>query len=107
MRDEILLHLHNHKTSGHLGVRKTLGKLKQRFYWPGYKRDISSWCKICRTCNSHKRGHMPKRAPMKQDFVSASMEKIACDIMGPLPETEKKNSYILVVPDYYTKYVEA
>ena len=70
MRDEILLHLHNHKTSGHLGVRKTLGKLKQRFYWPGYKRDIASWCKTCWICNSHKSGHMPKKAPLKQDFVS-------------------------------------
>ena len=44
---------------------------------------------------------------MKQDFISAPMDKIACDIMGPLPETERKNIYILVVSDYYTKYVEA
>ena len=50
---------------------------------------------------------MPKKAPLKQDFVSAPMEKIPCDIMGLLPETENKNSYILVVSDYYTRYVEA
>ena len=50
---------------------------------------------------------MPKKAPLKQDFVSAPMEKIACDIMGHLPETEKKNSYILLVSDYCTKYVQA
>ena len=31
MRDEILFQLHNHKTSGHLGVRKTLGKLNKDF----------------------------------------------------------------------------
>ena len=42
-----------------------------------------------------------------QFFISAPMDKIACDIMGPLPETERKNIYILVVSDYYTKYVEA
>ena len=44
---------------------------------------------------------------MKTAFCPTPTEKIACDIMGPLPETEKKNSYILVVSDYYTKYVEA
>ena len=36
--------------------------------------------------SSHKAGHMPKKAPLKQDFISAPMEKIACDIVGPLPE---------------------
>ena len=106
MRQEILTHLHNHRTSGHLGISKTLGKIKQRFYWPGFKKDIIRWCQKCKVCNSHKAGHMPKKAPMKQDFISAPMDKIACDIMGPLPETERKNIYILVVSDYYTKYVE-
>ena len=62
---------------------------------------------MCQTCNSNKSGHMPKKAPVKQDFVPAAMEKIACDIMGPFPETEKKNSHILVMSDYYTRYAEA
>ena len=35
------------------------------------------------------------------------IEKIAYDIVGPLPESEKHNNYILVVSDYYTKYMEA
>ena len=50
---------------------------------------------------------MPKKASLKQDFISAPMEKIACDIEGPVPESEKHNNYILVVSDYCTKYVEA
>ena len=29
------------------------------------------------------------------------------DIMGPLPESAAGNSYILVVADYFTRYVEA
>ena len=29
------------------------------------------------------------------------------DIMGPLPETEQGNRYILVVGDYFTKWKEA
>ena len=90
MKNEILIQLHNHKTSGHLGVQKTFGKLKQRFYWPRYKEDIASCSKTCRTCNRHKSDHMPKKASLKQDFVSAPMKKIVCDIMDPLPETEKK-----------------
>ena len=48
LRQEILHQLHNHKTSGHLGVRRTLCKVRERFYWPGYKQDITRWVsQIC------------------------------------------------------------
>ena len=35
------------------------------------------------------------------------MDRIACDLMGPLPLSEKQNLYILVVSDYFTKFTEA
>ena len=35
------------------------------------------------------------------------MERIAIDILGPLPETPWKNKFILVVSDYFTKWTES
>ncbi|KAL3853041.1 hypothetical protein ACJMK2_016625 [Sinanodonta woodiana] len=35
------------------------------------------------------------------------MDRIALDIMGPLPETSIGNKYILVIGDYFTKWTEA
>jgi hypothetical protein len=35
------------------------------------------------------------------------MERIAIDLMGPMNETEHYNRYILVVQDYFTKWMEA
>lgn len=35
------------------------------------------------------------------------MERIALDITGPLNETERKNSYVLVIQEYFTKWTEA
>ena len=32
--------------------------------------------------------------------------RIGTDILGPLPETPRGNKYILVVTDYFTKWVE-
>ena len=29
------------------------------------------------------------------------------DLLGPLPESTCKNSYVLVVSDYFTRYTEA
>ena len=47
------------------------------------------------------------QAGLQQDSVSAPMETIDCDIVGPLPESENKKCYIIVVSDYFTNYVEA
>ena len=35
------------------------------------------------------------------------MERIAVNILGPLPETSRKNKFILVVSDYFTKWTES
>ena len=35
------------------------------------------------------------------------MERVAVDVMGPLPRTNKGNVYILSVIDYFTKWPEA
>ena len=39
--------------------------------------------------------------------ASRPMERIATDILGELPLTDKGNRYILVVSDYFTKWTEA
>ena len=50
-------------------------------------------------CGSKKTRGRKHRAP-KQYVVGAPMEWIAIDILGPLPETQWKNKFILVVRDY-------
>jgi len=35
------------------------------------------------------------------------MQIVAIDLLGPLPESDNGNQYILVVADYFTRYMEA
>ena len=46
---EILKLLHN-PTSGHLGVTKTVERVRQRFFWSGLCQDVESWCRNCEVC---------------------------------------------------------
>ena len=48
-----------------------------------------------------------QRGPMKQFTVGAPLERIAVDVLGPLPISEKGNKYFLIVDDYVPKWVEA
>ena len=44
---------------------------------------------------------------MKTYNVGASMERIAIDVMGPLPRFESGNNNIWVISDYFIKWTEA
>ena len=44
---------------------------------------------------------------MKCYDVVLPMEEIAIDLMGPFPESETRNKYVLVVVDSFTKWMEA
>lgn len=106
-RADILKSLHDAVTAGHLGVNKTLSRIRERFYWPGVGSSVKDWCRKCEQCSARKSPSKSYKAPMKIYNVGAPMERVALDIMGPLPVTERGNKYILVVGDYFTKWTEA
>ncbi len=47
------------------------------------------------------------RAPLKSIKVGSPGQLVAADILGPLPESDAGNRYILVVGDYFTRWIEA
>ena len=50
LREELLQDLHAGVMGGHLGAEKTLGRLRERFFWPGNTRDVTEWCRTCANC---------------------------------------------------------
>ena len=107
IRGQIMKMAHDHKTAGHLGRDKTVAKIKRLVYWPGIGDDVARWCAGCSVCARKKPGPGRGREPMQHVSVGVPLEKIAIDIVGPLPKTENGNEYIMVVSDYFTKWVEA
>lgn len=107
LREEIMQELHAGSLEGHLGEDRTLGKVREQFYWPGMQQDVAQWIRTCPVCATHKSPPQQNRAPLRTVSSGFPMQVVAVDILGPLPESTAGNSYILVVGDYFTKWLEA
>jgi hypothetical protein len=103
----ILKSLHDNPTSGHLGVTKTVERVRQRFYWCGLQQDIESWCRTCEACCRRNNPKVKPRASLVTSKIGYPGERVAMDIVGPFPKTDNGNKYILVVSDYFTRWTEA
>ena len=106
-RNEVFKYCHDIPTAGHLGVEKTVAKVKEIFYWPSMKEHIENYCRECDQCFARKPKREHIRAPLVTYQAGEPMERIAMDILGPLPLTKQQNRYILVIMDTFTKWTEA
>ena len=107
LREEVLTDLHEGILGGHLGIDKTLARLKNRFYWPGHYNDVCDWCQKCGICAARKSPSPKAHAPLTSIKVGYPMQLVAMDIVAPFPESPAGNTHILVVADYFTRWTEA
>ncbi|GFT72145.1 gypsy retrotransposon integrase-like protein 1 [Trichonephila clavipes] len=103
---EVLKELHGSPTGGHFGVMKTLHRVRERFFWGKVRADVEQWCKSCDACSARKGPKIRSRGKLHRYNVGAPFERIAFDILGPLPRTASGNKYLHVVMDYFTKWPE-
>ena len=106
-KEYILKQLHDGVTGGHLGVKKTLSKVRQRYFWCGLRSDVEKWCRSCGKCCAKKAPTKKWKASMQKYNVGAPFERVALDMLGPFPKSDKGNKYLLVVGDYFSKWLEA
>ena len=103
----LLAVLHDHPSAGHMGREKTLQRVKQsKFLWRHRTKSVREWCRRCDLCLRAKAPNRPQLAPMKSMPTGAPMERVAMDILGPFPTTFYNNQFVLVIADYFTKWME-
>lgn len=107
LKEAVLTACHGSTGSGHFGVSKTLRRLRQGFYWGQHRRDMEDFCRRCDACAAYKGPLDQSHAKLQQQAVGAPMERVAVDIMGPFPVTERGNRFVLTAMDYFTKWPEA
>ena len=101
---DVLVRHHDAPTAGHLGMEKTLSRLKQEAYWVNMARDVEWHCHECK-CQQSKLV-MPQRVPLTSVPIGRPWQMIAVDTLE-VPVSSRNNRYLLVIQDYFTKWADA
>ena len=96
----LLRTMHDCVISGHLGRKKTQKILLQRYYCYEVRTDVLLWVTQCDICAAAKKPSKTVRAPLGKMTVVGVLDRVSTDILGPLPETPRGNTFIIVITDY-------
>ena len=81
------------KLAGHFSAKKTIDAIhRSPYYWPLLGETIDEYIKKCAKCEKTKPPVKKNKAPLGGMMSTEPMERIAIDILGPLPESTKGNS---------------
>ena len=106
LKDMVMSLNHDLPLSGHMGIAKTLSRIKLSFIWYGIFKDVELFVKLCGVCNKNKKATVRPKAPLGQYHVGSPMERVNIDILGPFTPSAKGNQYVLMIVDHFTKWLE-
>lgn len=105
-KQNLLRETHGNVATGHFGENKTIKRLREQTSWENMEKDVIDFIKKCQACQREKLTRIrPKVEAVIPEMPTQPNEKIAMDIVGPLPETTSGNKYILSIQDVLTKYI--
>ena len=105
LQKEALQRNHDAPSAGHQRMEKTLQRLKQEAFWVHMAREVNEYCNKCVVCQQAKLPN-PSPAPITNIPIGRPWKMIAVDVLE-VPRSVHNNIYLLVIQDYFTKWVEA
>lgn len=104
LRHEVVANAH--KSLAHLGIDKTLSKLKETYYFPGMRKYVTTYINRFINCIYYK-GQTGKKSGYLHPINKGStpFETIHVDHLGPFVKTTRDNKYVLGAICGYSKYV--
>ena len=107
-RRQVLELGHDTPLSGHMGIGATTQRITSHYYWPGINGDIHRYVQSCVLCQ--KKSTKTYISPVslgEMPVTGIPFERVAADLVGPLPMTKNRNRFILTVVDTCSMWAEA
>ena len=106
LKQEVLSLNQDIPLTGHMGIAKTLLRIRKSFIWYKMSRDVELFVKSCQVCNRSKKAKTKAKAGLGQYHVGSPLERVHVDILGPFTPSTKGNQYVLMIVDQFTKWLE-
>ncbi|MDI9312181.1 MAG: reverse transcriptase domain-containing protein [Limnohabitans sp.] len=103
---DVLRHCHDSPLSGHLGVKRTIRRVREKYFWRGMNKDILSYVRSCELCQSKKSPRTGPVGNLKSLTPVSPWYRVGIDILGRFPKSNVGNKYIIVACDHFTKWLE-
>ena len=95
---------HDLPSAGHRGVEATMTRIEERYVVENLRSATKDHISACEKCVEH-RGDPSVGTPLSQyKVIPKPFHQVHLDILGPLPKTERGNSYIIVYVDRFSRY---
>jgi hypothetical protein len=104
LREMILQESHCGKFSVHPGGTKMYRELRELYWWPRLKRDVTEFVGKCLTCQRVKAEHqVPSGLLQSIQIPQWKWEKVTMDFVSGFPMTPRKHNAVWVIVDRFTK----
>ena len=89
-----------------MGRNWTLSQLAHHFYWSGMSDDVKEWLSQC-VVYVKRKSPAGRHHPLGNILTGHHWDRIAMDILDVCDPTPDGYRYILVMADYFSKWMEA
>eukprot|EP00116_Pleurobrachia_bachei_P000409 sb/3460671/ len=105
-RKTLIASHHDNESAGHLGPKKTLLRVREKYYFEGMTTAVKIYCATCATCFPHNEVYRRNPAAPLKPFLACRPNQILCiDLVGPI--RGGRMSWILCMTDKFTRLCQA
>lgn len=105
LRQRIIAQNHDTIQACHTGKRATNSRIARCYWWRPRQRDIDRHIKACLPCAQRALYARPRVPLQTLPQADNPFDFVSCDILGPMPQTQQGNKYILSIIDHFSRYL--
>ncbi|GKC50970.1 reverse transcriptase domain-containing protein [Tanacetum coccineum] len=106
--DYVIREIHEGSCSMHAGPRSVVAKaMRLGYYWPTMHPDAREMIRTCNDCQIHRPMPRNPQQPLTPITAPWPFYKWGINIAGPFTEGPEKVKFLIVVMDYFMKWIEA
>ncbi|RDX65933.1 Retrovirus-related Pol polyprotein from transposon 17.6, partial [Mucuna pruriens] len=100
--------IHEGVCGTHIGGRALASKIARAgYYWPTLKSDCMDFVRRCDRCQKFAEGYKAPPETLHSMSSPWPFSRWGVDILGPFPVAPGQIKFLIVVVDYFTKWIEA